>query len=194
MSAKREHLPGQAMIKATMLHAHLAWAATQLRDPVAALKPLVPETCFAAISPGLLATSWVSFRCLIEIDRAIAKAARPGREDEVYVALGLHSAVANLKGVYKSFAVEEPHRFFDQAARLHNRFQNFGRSTYEQLGPRAGRISLLEYTEYSPVFCTSALGFYRGSLETMHVPGPIAVRESACTCAGNAACVFELAW
>jgi len=177
-----------------MLHAHLDWASERFADVAAALKPLVPDACFGTVSPGLLANNWLSLRCLVAIDRAIAQAARSGHDTDVFVELGHHSAVSNLKGVYQGFAVEEPHRFFERAARLHDRFQNFGRSTYEKLQPRSGRIQLLDYTEYSPVFCHSAVGFYRGALETMQVPGPISVREVACTCAGAPTCSFELNW
>jgi len=194
MSSEREHLPGQAQVKGTMLHAHLAWAGERLPDVPGALRALVPEACFAAVSPGILATDWLSLRCLVAIDRAIAQAAGRSHESELYTELGRHSAVSNLAGVYRSYLVEEPHRFFDKMARLHDRFQTFGHSTYENLGPRAGRIKLIDYVEYSPVFCRSAVGFYRGALETMHVPGPISVEETSCTCAGAPACSFELRW
>jgi hypothetical protein len=194
MSAEREHLPGKAMVKGTMLHAHLAWATERLKDVNRALRPLVPEACFSAVQPGVLATDWISLRCLVAIDRAIAQAAGPGHEGEFYTELGRHSAVSNLAGVYRNYLVEEPHRFFDKMARLHDRFMNFGHSTYEHLGPRAGRIKLVDYVEYSPVLCYSAVGFYRGALETMHVPGPISVEETSCTCAGAPACSFDLSW
>lgn len=177
-----------------MVQAHLVWASQQMPDVAAALRPLLPEPCFAAVAQGVLATNWLSLRCLVAIDRAIAQATRPGRENDVFAELGRHSAVANLKGAYQGFAVDEPHRFFERAARLHDRFQNFGRSSYERLGPRAGRIQLIDYTEYSPVFCHSAVGFYRGALETMQVPGPISVREITCTCSGAPTCTFELSW
>jgi hypothetical protein len=36
--------------------------------------------------------------------------------------------------------------------------------------------------------------YYQGAPETMKAPGPITVRESLCTCAGDEACVFDLAW
>lgn len=194
MSAPREHLPGKAMVKGTMVHAHLEWAQERLQDVSAALGPLLPAECFGAVSPGVLATDWISLRCLVAIDRAIAQAVGRGHEDELYAELGRHSATSNLAGVYRSYVAEEPHRFFEKMARLHDRFQSFGHSTYENLGERTGRIRLIDYVEYSPVFCKSAVGFYRGALETMHVPGPIVVEEQACTCSGAPACSFELRW
>jgi predicted hydrocarbon binding protein len=77
---------------------------------------------------------------------------------------------------------------------LHRRFMNFGRSTYEQTGERSGRVRLEEYEEYSPVICASGRGYYEGALKTMKVPGPIRVEERTCQCAGDPACVYELAW
>ena len=54
--------------------------------------------------------------------------------------------------------------------------------------------AMVKGTEYSPVFCLSAVGYYQGPLETMKAPGPIRVHEGQCTCAGDEACVFDLAW
>ena len=67
----------------------------------------------------------------MEIDRAIATAVG-GPAGEVFRELGRHSASLNLGGVYRSFVAEEPHRFFEQTALLHGRFQTFGRSAYEK--------------------------------------------------------------
>ena len=96
--------------------------------------------------------------------------------------------------LWRDFVSDEPHRFFEKQARLHNRFQNFGASAYAQTGPSSGQMRLTNYTEFSPVFCSSAVGYYRGALETMKAPGPIRVHESQCTCAGDEACVFDLSW
>ena len=193
MAEKREHLPGRVQVKGTMLHAHLDWLAKKGRQPATALLADLPAECQRAISPGILATDWIKLAHLVAIDRAIARLS--GRRlEEVFRELGYHSAVANLSGAYKSYVADEPHRFFEGQARLHGRFQDFGRSVYEKVGERSGRIRLEEYVEYSPVFCLSAVGYYHGALETMHVPGPIGVLETQCTCAGDPVCSFELRW
>lgn len=77
---------------------------------------------------------------------------------------------------------------------LHRAFQDFGKSRYERLGERSGRIRIERYREYSPVFCDSGRGYYEQALRMMKAPGPIAVRETACRCAGDDACVFEVSW
>ncbi|MBI3650724.1 MAG: hypothetical protein HY231_06715 [Acidobacteria bacterium] len=107
---------------------------------------------------------------------------------------GQYSAEINLNGVYKSFASANPHRFFDQMVLLHGRFQNFGRSFYKKLSERSARMSIEDYSEYSPVFCWSGNGYYEGALRFMKVPGPIVVKEISCQCAGDKVCLYDLSW
>ena len=194
MKARQERLGDRAAVKGTMLQAHVAWAIAELGEAwMAGVPGGVDPLAAAFVTRGVLATDWVPFRALIEIDRAIAKA-KGGAPEAVFHALGRHSATSNLAGVYKGFVQEEPHRFFEQTGVLHNRFQNFGRFTYERTALRSGRIRIEGYDEFSPVYCASAIGYYEGALQTMEPPGPIAVAETSCQCAGDAACVFEVRW
>ncbi len=193
MAAKSEHLTGQAQIKWTMLLAHLDWLKKQGVDPGKALVPLLPPDVAQNVTRSIPPTAWISLRSLIAVDRAIAAVVKMP-SDDVYRELGRYSATSNLAGVYSSFASADPHRFFTQQAMLHQSFQNFGASTYQEKGPRSGVMRLTKYTEYSPVFCLSAVGYYQGALETMKAPGPIRIQETECTCAGDEACTFELSW
>ena len=70
----------------------------------------------------------------------------------------------------------------------------FRRHAYQEVSPRAGIMRLTKCTEYSPVFCFSAVGYYQGAIETMKAPGRIRIRETECTCAGDEACTFERSW
>ncbi len=193
VATKSEHLTGQAQIKWTMLRAHLDWLKKQGVDLSTALVPLLPAELAQSVTRSIPPSPWVSLRSLITVDRAIAAAVKMP-SDDVYRELGRFSATSNLGGVYSSFASSDPHKFFTKQATLHNSFQNFGASTYQVKGPRAGVMRLTKYTEYSPVFCLSAVGYYQGALETMKAPGPIRIRETECTCAGDEACTFELNW
>ncbi len=176
-----------------MVEAHLAWAASKLGDVAKALAPHLTPHSATVVASKVLATDWIPLYCLVAIDRAIAAAV--GRPPEaVFRELGRHSAERNLGGVYKGFVAEEPHHFFEQAALLHRRFCNFGKSGYLKTGERSGRIRLEEYEEFSPVFCLSGLGYYESALELMRVPGPVQVEESACQCAGDPACLYDLSW
>jgi len=175
-----------------MLQAHLRWAQKRLGHTQAIAAQLPPD-CAAWLSNQMLVSAWVPFRSLILIDRAIAAAAG-GMPDYVFRDLGRHSATENLGGVYKAFISSEPHRVFAQMSMLHGRFQNFGRFEYRENGLSAGRITMRDYSEYSPVYCSSAIGYFEAALKMMHAPGRIMVRESACQCAGDPQCLFELSW
>ena len=188
---KIERLLGKASVRGSMVQGHLSFLTGA--EPMARVRPLVSAESQKVLERQLLPTDWVPLRTLVEVDRAIAKLAG-GSEEKVFEELGRHSARLNLGGVYRGFIKGEPHKFFSDMALLHTRFQNFGMSSYEPTGENTGRIKVEQYSEVSPVFCTSALGYYAGALEMMKCPGPIAVVESTCQCAGDPACVFTLEW
>lgn len=193
MKARTEKLGTRAAVKGTMVEAHLAWAESRFTDARARLEPRLDPACVAFVKTKLLATDWIPLRCLVGIDRGIA-ALVGGNAESVFRQLGRHSATLNLGGVYKGFVAEEPHRFFEKTALLHGRFQNFGRSAYERTSERSGRLLIDGYEEYSPVFCMGSVGYCEGALEMMRVPGPASAKEVACQCAGDPACIYELAW
>lgn len=193
MKVKQEKLGNQAAVKATMLTAHLAWAKENISQDLKAVTSRLDEDCAKFLNRRLLATEWILFRHLIQIDRAIA-AAVGGASEKIFWVLGHHSAELNLGGVYKTFISNNPHRFFEQMVVLHSQFQNFGRSSYEKLSERSAKMRIEGYTEYSPAFCLSSGGYYEGALKTMQVPGPIVVKEVSCQCSGDAVCLYELSW
>jgi hypothetical protein len=185
---------GAEAVKGTMLQAHLAWARERLdAEGLARLGQALAPQWRAFLDRPPLATDWVAFEALIEYDTAIASVVG-GAAEEVYRALGRHSAIVNLQGVYKAFAVEEPHRFFEQQALLHRRFQNFGAAHYERAGLLGGRMRIDGYARPSPVFCASGRGYFEGVLEMMRVPGPIRCSEVLCQCQGDPSCLFDLSW
>src|SRR5262245_27302124 len=133
------------------------------------------------------------FSELVRIDRALAAAAG-GEPEPIFHALGAHSAQRNMTGLYDGYKADDVHAFFQSMSVVHRAFQDFGRSTYERLGDRSGRVRIARYREFSPVFCTSGRGYYEEALRLMNAPGPIQVRESACRCSGDDACVFDMSW
>jgi hypothetical protein len=194
MKERSEKLGDKAKVSATILQAHLSWAEQRWGQPAAArLAPILDAEAMALVSRPLVPTDQVLLRDLVRVAGGIASV-DGGDPDAVFEELGRHSARLNLGGAYKSFAPETPHRFFEQMNFLHRTFQNFGRSTYEKLGPRACRMRLEEYAEYSPMFCISGRGYYEEALRMMKAPGPISVKETSCQCAGDACCLFELSW
>lgn len=188
---KREKLGRTSKVKATMLKAHLAWAEKRIGD-LSRLLPHVDTEC-AGLLRGTLSTSWVPFSCLVQIDRAIAAAAG-GPAEKIFRDLGRYSATTNLSGAYKRFVSAEPHRFFAQMSVLHRQFQDFGQSRYEEDGASEGRVILEGYSEFSPVYCASAAGYFEEALRMMHAPGRIVVAEISCQCGGDPQCVFKMTW
>jgi len=193
MGVPREKLGGSAAVKGTMLTSHLEWVRDRLPGTSEALRPHLPPEILSVVTGTILATDWYPLATIVAIDKAIARAVG-GDPHAVYRELGRHSALINLSGAYKTYVRDEPHRFFEAQARLHDRFLSFGRETYVPGPAENGVIRLSDYPEYSPVFCRSAAGYYEGALEMMRVPGPIRVTESACQCTGHSSCVFDLSW
>jgi hypothetical protein len=194
MARREERLLGRYHVRAEMLRAHLAWAAKRFDDVVEAVRPHLDARSLELVArPPSARSATVSFRDLVTIDRALA-AAVGGDPGPIYLAMGVHSARHHLKALPKHYDPELPHRFLESMSLVHRMFQNFGRSRYERHGRFSGRVRLEGYREYSPVFCTSGQGYYEEALRMMAVPGPIVVRETACRCAGEPACVFELSW
>jgi predicted hydrocarbon binding protein len=176
-----------------MLRAHLSWATNRFGPGWEPVRERLSPQALALLSRSILATDWIPFSLLVEIDRALAAAAG-GDPEETWLALGRHSAALNLTGVYKSFISGEPHRFFERMTVLHHQFQTFGRSVYEKLGESSGRIRIENSTAFSTVYCVSGRGYYEEALRLLRAPGPVSVRETACSVSGDPACVFELSW
>lgn len=194
MDQLSEKLGRKARVRAGILRAHLSWAAKRWPDVVAQLKPhLDAETLALVERPPEGSDATLLFSQLVRIDHALA-AASGDDPAAIFHALGVHSAEYNLHGVYDTYHPEKPHEFFVSMSLLHRTFQDFGKSTYEKLGERAGRIRINRYREYSPVFCLSGRGYYEEALRLMKAPGPVVVSEPSCQCAGDEACVFELSW
>ena len=187
-----EHLGRAARVRADILLAHMSWAAKRWPDVKGALRPHLDAATMAFVEhPPKGASAMVLFSDLVRIDRA---AAAGGDPEPIFHALGAHSAERNLAGLYENYKPDDVHAFFQSMSVVHRAFQDFGKSTYEKLGERSGRVRIARYREFSPVFCIGGCGYYEEALRLMKVPGPIQVREVACHCAGDDACVFEMSW
>lgn len=188
-----ESLQIPATVKGTMLAAHLGWAREKFGDLAKALVPHLSPEAAKLVTRGVFATDWVPLVLLIEIDKAIAKVAG-GDPTATWTELGRHSARQNLSGVYKTFVSAEPHRFFEEASHLHDRFQSFGKPVYERTGDRSGKMRMEDYKVHAPAFCASGRGYFEEALKLMHAPGPILVAEPSCQCRGDAVCVYDIHW
>lgn len=192
---RAERLGRKARVRADILLAHLNWASKRWPSVSDALRPHLDAATFAIVEkpPRGGGNAMVLFSDLVRIDWALAAAAG-GDPEPIFHQLGAHSAQRNLTGLYDRYRSDEVHGFFQSMSIVHRAFQDFGKSTYEKLGDRSGRVRIDRYREFSPVFCISGCGYYEEALRLMKAPGPIQVRESLCHCAGDDACVFEMNW
>jgi hypothetical protein len=189
VGAEREHLQG-GKVRGGMLAAHLRWVTEHHQKEMPKFWDALPDEVRDAVGGMILPVNWYDFSHLVAVDRTIEKiwgGAATLRE------LGAYSARLNLTGVYKVFTRASIHEFFENSAKLHPRFQDFGTAQYERTGPTSGRMAMREYVSYSPVFCRSAIGFYEEAV-TIHGGKAAKVTESECRCRGDESCVFEIRW
>lgn len=192
LGTSREMLAG-GMVKGGMMAAHVGWAArSRAPQDVFRFWNAVPESLREPLQGMILPVNWYEFADLIEVDRAIVRVYGNG-DPTVLRQVGAHSARINLTGVYKVFRAESIHNFLENGARLHPKFQDFGQAVYEKLDANSGQMVHSDYCSYSPLFCESALGFYRESLE-LHGARSVQVDETSCQCRGSRSCTFALSW
>jgi len=190
-SLLRESLAG-GRVKGAMVRAHLQFVRDQLGEPALALtlKSLPPAV--ATEVQGILASTWCAFESLIVLDRTIARVA--GRDErELMHELGRYSARINLSTIYRAFHRDDIHEFFRNSATLHRQFQDFGDCEYENVGEGHGRISVRNAVCFSPAYCSSEAGYLEQVIAT-HGGTSASVTESACQCANDDRCTFELRW
>ena len=188
---RRESLSG-GRVKGAMVRAHLQFARDQLGEPALALALTALPAAMAAEIQGALSSTWCRFESLIALDRSIARVA--GRDErELMRELGRYSARINLSTVYRAFHRADIHEFFRNSATLHRQFQDFGDCEYEHVGDTHCRISVRNAVCYSPAYCSSEAGYLEQVIAT-HGGTSASVTESACQCASDDRCTFELRW
>jgi hypothetical protein len=186
--AEREQMRG-GKVRGGMLAAHLKWLTEHHESDIPRFWDVLPNDVRRAVAGMVLPVNWYEFSHLVHIDGAIAKM----YGDDTLRELGKYSARVNLTGVYKVFTRTSIHDFFENSAKLHPRFQDFGNAHYEQTGPTSGKMVMRDYPSFSPVFCRSAVGFYEEAVR-IHGAAFVKVTEPQCQCRGNEACVFEIRW
>ena len=191
VSDPTERLAG-GRVKGSMLRAHVDWVREcgAREETIEFFESLSTDVRRDAVS--VLASSWYPFAALIEVDRLILSMFGKGRVSFLE-SLGRHSARRNLATAAAMLHDTPPHAFFQRTAMLHRQFQDFGRAEYVPRSDASGSMVHSDYSCFSPLYCASALGFYREAL-VMHGRTTATVIESACQCFGDRACRFDLAW
>ncbi len=70
-----DRIDPRAMVKGTMLRAHLSWATSRFGAGYEPVRQRLSEPVLALLSRPVLPTDWIPVSSLIELDRAIADAA-----------------------------------------------------------------------------------------------------------------------
>jgi uncharacterized protein (TIGR02265 family) len=191
LKPRREALAG-GRVKGAMVRAHLQFVREHLGEETLARTIAALPAAVAAEVEGILVSTWCKFESLVALDLTIARVA--GRDPrELMRELGRYSAQTNLSTLYRAFHRDDIHEFFRQSATLHRQFQDFGTCVYEQLGDSSGRISIRESSCFSPTYCSSEVG-YLEQVIAAHGGTASSVTESACQCANDDHCTFELRW
>lgn len=187
----RESLAG-GRVKGAIGRAHLKFVRDRLGEPAVALTLKALPPAVAVEIQGALTSTWCTFESLVVLDRSIARVA--GREErELMRELGRYSAQINLSTIYRAFHRDDIHEFFRNSATLHRQFQDFGDCEYERVAGTHCRISIRNAVCYSPAYCSSEAG-YLEQVIAAHGGTSASVTESACQCAGDDRCTFEMRW
>ena len=190
-NAHRQSLAG-GRVKGAMVRAHLQFVRDQLGEPALALTLKSLPATVAAEVRGILPATWCAFESLVLLDQAIARVANR-EERELMRELGRYSARINLSTIYRAFHRDDIHEFFRNSAMLHRQFQDFGDCEYEYVAPGHARITVRNAACYSPAYCSSEAGYLEEVIAT-HGGTAASVVESACQCASDDRCTFELRW
>lgn len=183
---------GTGRVKGSLLRAHLDWVRDhRSRDETIEFFESLPSPLRHELS-GVLPTTWHAFSTLIAVDRVIVDRFGHGRFD-ILEELGTWSARTTLGGVYRFFRRDDLHDFFARAALLHVQYQDFCTAAYDATSETSGVMRHRGYVSYSPLYCASAIGFYRECIR-LHGGTRITIAETSCHCHGDDACAFELAW
>jgi hypothetical protein len=150
---------------------------------------LSPRTLNYARNP--IATMWCEFGALVEYDKSIHERWH-ARYPHVLALLGASSAELGIGTVYRSLDSEELLKFLEKIALFHEKYQKYGRLTFEAT-PGGARMTYLDYPCYSRTFCASGIGFFMESILRHGGTNP-SVKETRCHCWGDKRCTYELQW
>jgi predicted hydrocarbon binding protein len=141
---------------------------------------------------GVDRDKWYPFATLIRLDKAIARLTG-GDAARTYERLGEASAQQRTLWLGEHAALVNVHGFLSRIAEEHRRFHNFGSADYRRINFSVGEISFSDYPETDPIYCLSARGYFRRSIE--HLTGaPVCAEERYCQSRGDIACVWSLRW
>jgi predicted hydrocarbon binding protein len=183
--------PAVAKVKGVMFGARKQFLVENLGDEGfnKFVEKLTPRTRGYVKTP--LASSWVEFESLVELDRAIFEELK-GKYPNVLALIGAASAELGIGRIYRSLDSESLVQFLETNALFHDQYQKFGSVRFEKT-PGGGRMIYSNYPVHSPIFCASAVGYFMESI-LRHGGTEPSVVETKCQCHGEKTCTFEMTW
>jgi predicted hydrocarbon binding protein len=183
--------PSIARVKGVMFGARKQFLLDTLGEEGfnAFLQKLSPRTRGYVKNP--LASSWLEFESLIELDRATHNELK-AKHPNVLALIGAASAALGIGRIYRSLDTESLVRFLEDNALFHDQYQKFGNVHFEQTA-NGGRMVYANYPCYSPVYCASAIGYFMESILRHGGTNP-KVTETKCQTHGDKTCTFEMTW
>lgn len=187
-TTRREVFQG-GRVKGSIMAAHVGWV-TEHHGPIeiAQFWKALPVVTHEKLRGLILATNWYDFADLITLDRTIMTVFGAGTAS-VLRDLGGYSARKNVKAT----TATDVHAFLANGAKSHPMFMDFGKAEYVRTGATAGRVIHSNYSSFSPLYCESAIGYYRECV-ALHGFSGASVIESTCQCCGDEACTFVIRW
>jgi hypothetical protein len=175
-------------VRGSLVRAHSDWVRDHCdRHEVVAFFEAIPPSM-----RSLLIAGWYRFEDFVELDRVIVNQFGDG-DVRFLQDLGAFSARQYLSGAYRLLQDSGVHEFFHRSVLLRTQFYDFGRAEYFERAERQGQMIHSGFDSYSPLYCSSAVGFYRECLR-LHGGRAADVCESRCQCRGDDTCTFELFW
>lgn len=194
MNVVRREVLEDGRVKGGMVAAHMRWVADhsspeEMQRFQAALPPAVRD----AVNSEIVPTNWYDFRQLIAVDRAIVDVFAGGEAVKLRD-LGAYSARLNLSSLFHGHDTPSSiHEFLEKGTHFHSDFQDFGDAQYVRTGQHSGRVIHSNYSSFSPLYCESALGYYREAI-TLHGGTDAQAIETECQCRGDKSCTFVVKW
>ncbi len=168
--------------------AHIGWVTDNHSEKdIAQFWNALPPATHERLRGLILAVNWYDFADLITVDRTIMNLFGSGMA-AILRDLGGYSARKQVKNSGGTV-----HQFLANGADAHPRYMDFGKARYVQTSSTAGKMVHSNYTSYSPLYCESAIGYYRESVALHGVAGA-SVIESTCQCCGDESCTFVIRW
>lgn len=151
----------------------------------------LPETDRRAFK-GFDREAWYPFEAVIRLDEKIGAMFANG-DPAIYERLGELSAESRTVWLGEHASLVSVHAFLGRTAETHRRLHSFGKAEYHRIGFGEGELRISGYPNPSAVYCRSAIGYLRGSLERL-TGHPATVEERSCQTSGAEACVFAMRW